>query len=524
MNLAQVISRTYARHPGKTAIAFQGRRYSYDELNEEIRKRALLLTRLGIRRGDRVALRLPKGMEFIFLHLAALSVGAVTLPLNPAYSAEDLSYYLADSQSALLITEAAHFAGLDRLRASLPGLKILLLDGPSPAGWDPLPAELQKTGSEDPRTYPAQDDDLAMLLYTSGTTGRSKGAMISHRNLVSNMRSIQQAWNWTEQDVLLHVLPLFHIHGLVIALHGSLHAGSTVFLAEKFDVQSAWEVLVREKCTLMMGVPTIYHRMLKQDIPGRARLQAMRLFISGSAPLPETLFHRFAAQTGFKILDRYGMTEAGIIASNPLDPASRRPKSVGFPLPGVEVRIFSEKGERVPPGEVGEVCMRGDNIFRGYWNMPEKTRESLHDGWFRSGDLGYEDPRDGRRLYLVGRAKEIIITGGYNVYPKEVENVLEQHSAIQEAAVFGLPDEDFGEKVTAAVVLHPGETPPAAGMIHSFCKQHLAGYKCPKQIVVVDCLPRNAMGKVQKSLFQKQFTASAYQEKESPRVEPPRPI
>jgi len=506
VNLAHALFQSFKRHPDKPAVIFEGRTYSFRKIIEEVKKRALWLYKAGVIKGDRVALKLPKGMEFIYLHLAALAVGAITLPLNPAYSVEEVVYFLTDSESSLFITEAAGFESLQIPAGSVEGLKTLLVDDRSPNGWDPLPLELERVGAGNFQTYPAQDDDVAMICYTSGTTGKSKGAMITHRNIVANIRALKEVWNLTDGDILLHVLPLFHIHGLIVALHGGLLAGSTIIMHEKFDPQRAWRAIGKEKCTLLMAVPTIYHRLLKEWETARPELRTMRIFISGSAPLSENLFHQFEENTGFRILDRYGMTETGIITTNPLDPLKRYPKSVGYPLPGVQVRIVSQEGQKLKGGEVGDVWIQGDNVFKGYWKMPEKTKESFRDGWFKSGDLGYQDPQDSLRLYLVGRAREVIITGGYKVYPKEVENVLEKHEAIQEVAVIGLPDEDLGERVTAVVVFKKEQIPPPPTTIIAFCKKHLAGYKCPKEVLVLDQLPRNAMGKIQKGVFQNNFS------------------
>ena len=331
--------------------------------------------------------------------------------------------------------------------------------------------------------------------------------MITHRNLVENMQALSIAWQWTANDVLLHALPLFHVHGLNVAAQGSLYAGSTIIMHEKFDPGRVWEALENEGCTLFMGVPTLYQRLMNEweRREKKPDLRGMRVFISGSAPLSETLFHRFESATGFRILERYGMTETGMITSNLLDPDQRKAKSVGFPLGGVAIRVVGSDGADVPPGEVGEVWIRGDNVFRGYWGMPEKTGESFVNGWFRSGDLGYQDPTDRGRLYLVGRGKELIITGGYNVYPKEVENVLESHEAVQESAAAGLPDEDFGEKVVAVVVLKEGAGSLLPEVLIEHCRSRLAPYKCPKQIAIVEGLPRNAMGKIQKNRIPRIF-------------------
>jgi malonyl-CoA/methylmalonyl-CoA synthetase len=297
------------------------------------------------------------------------------------------------------------------------------------------------------------------------------------------------------------------VHGLFVALHGAMNAGATMIMHEKFDPLRTWEAIEKEKCTILMGVPTMYQRLLNQweSMDKKPDLRSVRLFVSGSAPLLETQFNRFEKETGFRILERYGMTEAGMIASNPLESTRRKPRSVGYPLPGVSIRVVSRTGEDATPGEVGEVWVRGENVFKAYWEMPDKTRESFQDGWLKSGDLGYVDPEDDARLYLVGRAKELIITGGYNVYPKEVEDVLAGHPSIREAAVIGLPDEDFGEKVTAIIVPEDNSAPPAAEAIMSHCKGLLAGYKCPRAVFITDQLPRNAMGKLQKNILAQRY-------------------
>jgi malonyl-CoA/methylmalonyl-CoA synthetase len=333
--------------------------------------------------------------------------------------------------------------------------------------------------------------------------------MITHENLIENMKALNLAWHWTDQDKLLHVLPLFHIHGLTVALQGGLYAGSTQILRERFDPLETWQIIEQEQCTMLMAVPTIYQRLSLawETLERKPNLEKVRVFISGSAPLPEPLFHRFKKQTGHTLLERYGMTEAGMIASNPYDSELRKIKSIGYPLSGVAVRIVGKQGRDVKPGEVGEVWIKGNNVFKGYWNQPEKTAESFQGRWFKSGDLGYQDSEDNFRLYLVGRARELIITGGYNVYPKEIENILEDHAAVQEAAVFGLADEDFGEQVTAAVVLREGRSLEASELIQ-FCKTRLAGYKCPQKIFFRPVLPRNPMGKLQKHLLQKEYEGS----------------
>jgi malonyl-CoA/methylmalonyl-CoA synthetase len=501
MNLARLLSETAARNPGKPAVVFEGAPCTYGAFDREVERYAAALHAAGIGKGDRVAVQLPKRMEFLFLHFATLSVGAVTLPLNAEYRPEEVEYFLSDSGSSLYVTDGERFARAGGAIRGVRGVRTLLVDGAGREGADSLPDLLAAAPAAFRRSWPAGGDDPAMICYTSGTTGRSKGAVITHRNLVSNMLALHEAWEWTGNDVLLHVLPLFHVHGLNVATHGSLHAGSTIVMHGKFDPARAWDALETEKCTLLMGVPTVYQRMMAEweRRERKPDLRGMRLFISGSAPLSDTLFHRFERATGFRILERYGMTETGMIASNRIDPDGRKAKSVGYPLRGVEIRVTGDDGADVPPGEVGEVRIRGENVFRGYWGMPEKTAESFADGWFRSGDLGFMDPDDGGRLYLVGRAKELIITGGYNVYPKEIENVLDAHDAVKESAVVGVPDEEFGERVVAVVVQKDGTAPVPPEALVAHCKAHLASYKCPKRVILAQELPRNAMGKVQKN-------------------------
>jgi malonyl-CoA/methylmalonyl-CoA synthetase len=515
MNLAQELSRTFLQYGNKPAILFEGRPYSFRQIDEEIRKRALWLRRAGVERQDRIAILLPKSMEFVFWHLAVLAADAVSLPLNPSYPGEQISFFLRDSQSFLLVTDAACLENLRGSRAGEKRMKTLLIDEASPDGWQPLIKELARVGPGDCRRFDARDDDVAIICYTSGTTGNPKGAMITHRNLVSNMKTLQRIWQWTAEDILLHVLPLFHIHGLIVALHGALHAGSTTVMHEKFDAAKAGWAIEKDKCTLLTAVPTIYHRLLQEWKTGKPDLGSMRLFLSGASPLGEDLFHRFEDVSGFRILDRYGMTETGIIASNSLNPQGRIPKSVGYPLPRVEVRIAAERGGEAEKGEVGEVWVRGENVFKGYWQNEEKTEEVLENGWFKTGDLGRLDPQD-FRLFLVGRSKELIISGGYKIFPGEVESVLCRHPAVREAAVIGRPDEDFGERVAAFVALRKGHPATPPGEIISFCKKHLVSYKCPKEIAFLDQLPRNCLGKVEKKTLPRAGVCSDGKRKKLP--------
>ncbi len=507
MNLALKIHEVAVAYGSKPAIIYEGKNYSYADIDKEVGRYAVVLKQLGIGVGDRVAFQLDKCMEFIFLHLANMSIGGVTLPLNSGYKTDEVEYFISDSGSSLFITDGERYRAHQPMLKKL-GVKTVLINSESEVEVVTLSTLLEAAEAETKhRDFPSADDDVAIICYTSGTTGLSKGAMITHRNLIANMVDLKNIWQWTENDILLHILPLFHVHGLFVALHGSLNAGSTVIMHERFEPGRVWKTLAEENCTLMMGVPTIYQRLVNEwdKLPNKPDLSEMRVFISGSAPLSVNLFARFEDATGFRILERYGMTETGMNTSNSYYPAGRKPGSVGFPLPGVSLKIVDGKGREVVPGEVGEVLLKGDNVFKGYWQMPEKTMESFVDGWFRSGDLGYQDPYDGMRIYLAGRSKELIITGGYNVYPKEIETVLETHTAVKECAVMGLPDEDFGEKVTAVIVLKEGFEKADPVEIITFCKVRLAAYKCPKTIQFIDELPRNAMGKMQKNQLIEMF-------------------
>lgn len=496
MNLAQLISETAAKYSDKPAIAFADTTWTYRDFDRQVQDYAAHLDRLGIKKGDRVAIQLPKCIEFLFLHFAVLSIGAISLPLNPDYRPEEIVYFLTDSGSLLFVTNSELLSKVRSAIQDFSELKILLKEELLPSTSEVI---LPK--------YPAGGEDIAMICYTSGTTGRCKGAAISHSNLIANMRALHKAWEWSDRDILLHVLPLFHVHGLNVAALGCLYAGATMIMLEKFEPRQVWETLSSKNCTILMGVPTIYQRLINgwKELEPQPDLTKMRLFVSGSAPLSDQQFYQFEDITGFRILERYGMTETGMNASNHILPEARKAKSVGFPLEGVEIRIVNPDGSDVAIAEVGEVWIRGANVFQGYWEMTDKTAESFTDGWFHTGDLGFLDPDDGNRLYLVGRAKELIITGGFNVYPKEIENVLESHEAVKEAAVVGLPDADFGEKVVAAIALKD-TTKITPEVLIAHCKIHLAAYKCPKQIFFVTELPRNAMGKIQKNVLVQQVS------------------
>jgi len=468
---------------------------TYGQLESTVQQTMAYLQSLGVQTGDRVALQLPKCLPFIYLHLAIMRLGAITLPLNPGYPQSELSYFLKDSGASLFFVAAKAQEKLAPALAELPALKeVVYLDTENPGHFAGLIAGFNLDSQPD---LPADPNLTALMIYTSGTTGRPKGAQITHGNLSANLDSLYEAWGWQEDDILLHVLPIFHVHGLVVALHGALHAGATTVLLPKFSPEKALSTMVDRQCTVFMAVPTIHKRLA--DFPGAEQfdLSHMRLLTSGSDRLPDDLFLKYQEIFGHTLLERYGMTETGMNLSNPLH-GERRIGSVGLPLPGVEARIVnSVTDEPLPDNEVGEVQIRGNHVFKGYWQMPQKTADSFTaDGWLRTGDLGLREP-DGY-YSLKGRFKDLIITGGLNVYPPEVELVLTEHPAVAACAVIGCLDDEWGERVTAVIVLKQGQSTTAVA-ITEYCRQHLVSYKAPRSVVFVDELPSNALGKVQKA-------------------------
>lgn len=502
MSFLNKFTENIRRYPDKVALEFIDppfQRITYAGLDQLVGHTAGYLKSLGVQPGDRVALQLNKCLEFILLHLAVLRLGAISLPLNLAYPPDELKYFLGDSGAKLFFTLESSKHNMQAILPGLPDLEqCIFLDPSQPDEFKLLITHLQSVVSD----QPVSDlSDTAVIIYTSGTTGRPKGAEITHGNLLSNLDALHNAWGWTPEDVLLHVLPIFHVHGLFVALHGALHAGATTLLLREFDAQHVLQTLVERKCTVFMAVPTIHSRLLV--VPGAHGypLDHVRLITSGSDRLSDEVFTGFQKTFGYTLLERYGMTETGMNCSNPLQ-GERRPGSVGLPLPGVEVRIVNpETDEICADGEIGEVQLRGPNIFKGYWKQPGKTAESFTaDGWFRTGDLGFREP-DGY-LTLCGRSRDLIISGGLNIYPPEVERVLAEHPAVAACAVIGCPDREWGERVTAVVVLHKGEAVSGDELIR-FCRERLAPYKSPKSIAFRDELPRNAMGKVQKAELRK---------------------
>ncbi len=502
-NLYTVLRGGFPADLGAVAIETPERTYRWADIDAISGRMAALLRSFGAPAGARVAVQVEKSPEALMLYLATLRAGLVYLPLNTAYREAEVAYFLGDAEPAVVVCGDGAKHWCEPLARAKGAARVLTLNADgggslaeAAAGMDPV--------FETARSAPG---DLAAILYTSGTTGRSKGAMLTHANLAANALTLRDFWGWRGDDVLLHMLPIFHVHGLFVASHGALLAGARMIWLPKLDVEQALRYLPR--CTLMMGVPTYYVRLLADPRFGRETCANMRLFISGSAPLLVDTFREFQARSGMTILERYGMSETGMITSNPWDPArgERIPGTVGPALPGETVRVVDDADRPVAVGEPGHVQVRGPNVFAGYWRMPEKTREEFTaDGWFRTGDIGMLGgagiPDD--YLSIVGRSKDLIISGGYNVYPKEIEMVIDAMPGVQESAVIGVPHADFGEAVVAVVVPRAGTAvDPAA--IQAGLKSGLANFKVPKKIHVIDALPRNAMGKVQKNVLRQQY-------------------
>lgn len=476
-------TRNFATFPARASITF-------GELFAGAERNAAALVGMGVKPGDRVAVQVEKTIEAIQLYLGTVMAGGVFLPLNTAYTTPEVAYFLGDASPRVLVCDPAR---ADDLAEVAGDARVVTLDG---KGLGSLTDAVVGRGGFDP--VPRGPDDLAAILYTSGTTGRSKGAMLSHENLASNSLMLRDYWQFTDQDVLIHALPIFHTHGLFVATNVALLAGARVVFLKGFSADEILDAMPR--ATALMGVPTFYTRLLSDDRLTRERAANMRLFISGSAPLLVDTHEAWEDRTGHRILERYGMTETNMSTSNPYA-GERRAGTVGFPLPGVEARIMAD-GKEVPQGEIGVLHVRGANVFHGYWQMPEKTAEELlPDGWFITGDMARMD-EDGY-ITIVGREKDLVITGGFNVYPKEIEGLIDDLPGVLESAVIGVPHPDFGEAVVAVVV--PADEGTSAEAVKAALSGQLAKFKQPKEVILLDALPRNTMGKVQKKALREGY-------------------
>ncbi len=503
-NLFAALRAAFPADLDSTAIETDGGlSYSWRDIDRATAMVANLLGSLDIPPASRIAVQVEKSVEAVVLYLATLRAGHVFLPLNTAYQSAEIDYFVTNAEPAVVVCSPANFGWVSKIAFKAGTQHVFTLSD------DRTGSLLERAAhcSDQHTVVACAPDDLAAILYTSGTTGRSKGAMLSHNNLLSNARVLKDYWGWKPGDVLIHALPIFHVHGLFVALHGALLNGSKLLWMSKFDPKRA--IAWMQQATVFMGVPTLYVRMLGESGLTREATAHMRLFISGSAPLLVETFKAWQERTGHTILERYGMSETAMLTSNPYaadarfaGQTERRGGTVGFPLPGVELRVQGDDGKALPVGEIGGIQVRGPNIFKGYWRMPEKTAEEFTaDGFFKTGDVGKVDDRG--YVTIVGRSKDLIISGGYNVYPAEIEGYINDMPGVAESAVIGVPHPDFGEVGVAVVIPKPGAKLDGDQIIAAL-KAQLANFKIPKRCFVVAELPRNTMGKVQKNLLREQ--------------------
>ena len=500
-NLFTALQESFPAELDSTAIETDtGLHYSWRDMERASSMLANLLQSLDLPPDSRIAVQVEKSVEAVILYLATLRAGYVFLPLNTAYRSAEIEYFIADAQPAVVVCSPANFSWVSKIAFGAGTGHVFTLSD-------------ERTGSLLERAVHCADkheaayrsaDDLAAILYTSGTTGRSKGAMLTHSNLLSNAQVLKSYWGWTPDDVLIHALPIFHVHGLFVALHGALLNGSRMIWLNKFDPKTVLQKL--PEATVFMGVPTLYVRLLAEAGLNHDVCKNMRLFVAGSAPLLIEPFNAWQERTGHTIVERYGMSETAMLTSNPYvadaryaNQAERRGGTVGFPLPGVSLRVRGSDGQALPTGDIGGIEVKGPNVFKGYWRMPEKTAEEFTaDGFFKTGDVGKIDERG--YVTIVGRSKDLLISGGYNVYPAEIEGYINELPGVLESALVGVPHPDFGEVGVAVVVARPGAVLAGTDIIARL-KAKLANFKIPKRCVIVHELPRNAMGKVQKNLL-----------------------
>ena len=507
MNLYSVLENGFPTDRQACALeTHDGLYYSWSDLERATAMMANLLQGLGIPAGSRIAVQVEKSPEALFLYLATIKAGYVYLPLNTAYQAAEIEYFIQNAEPAVMVCSSKNFAWVSKIAFKSGTQYVFTLDDNRTGTL----LDRASAQSDRSKTVACSDDDLAAILYTSGTTGRSKGAMLTHKNLSSNALVLQKFWGWKKGDVLLHALPIFHVHGLFVAAHGALINGSKMIWLPRLDTAALIQNMPRS--TVMMGVPTFYVRLLADKNFTKAACRNMRLFVSGSAPLLTETFNTFKELIGETILERYGMSETVMLVSNPYTGA-RVGGSVGLPLTDVKVRVVDENNKPCAVNEIGSIQVKGPNVFKGYWRMPEKTAEEFTaDGWFKTGDVGrFGGIANGAKvpdtyLCIVGRSKDLIISGGYNVYPKEIESFIDDMDGVDESAVIGIPHPDFGEAVMAIVVAKPGAKLDSKAMI-DVLKGQIANFKVPKRIESVADLPRNAMGKVQKNILRQQYIA-----------------
>jgi malonyl-CoA/methylmalonyl-CoA synthetase len=504
-NLFAALRAAFPKDLDSTAVETEtGLLYSWRDLDRATAMVANLLASLNLPAGSRIAAHTEKSVEAMVLYLATLRAGYVYLPLNTAYQSAEVEYFIGNAEPAVVVCASRNFGWVSKIAFKAGTQYVFTLDEDRTGSL----LERASTHSDVHAAAQRQANDLAAIVYTSGTTGRSKGAMLSHGNLLSNAKVLKTYWGWKKGDVLIHALPIFHVHGLFVGIHGALLNGSKMVWLSKFDPKTVLAHMAH--ATVFMGVPTLYVRLLAEPGLTREATRNMRLFIAGSAPLLLETFKEWTARTGHTILERYGMSETVMLTSNPYtadarhqQQSERRGATVGFPLPGVELRVAGQDDAALPVGEIGGIQVRGPNVFAGYWRMPEKTAEEFTaDGFFKTGDMGQVDARG--YVHIVGRSKDLIISGGYNVYPAEIESYINEMPGVAESALVGVPHPDFGEVGVALVIAKPGAQVQADTIVATLKKQ-LANFKTPKHCAVVSELPRNAMGKVQKNLLRAQY-------------------
>ena len=498
MGIASLFKQTAQRLPDKVAFEFEEQRVTFKEIDLTANKVANALQSIGITKGDRVAQFMPNSLELVYSLAGNFKNGSIIVPINANFKEQETYHLLSDSGAKAVITDMERLQIVKNVLGKLSELKcIILIDGKEENTHNFN--ELLKHASEkEPQTI-IKDEDYSIIFYTSGTTGKPKGAALTQANVASGIKALEQAWKWTKDDILLLTLPLYHIHGIGVALCGSLYVGNFTILRKKFIAEDALETIQKRKVTLFMGVPTMYFKLLEVEGLEKYDASSMRLFVSGSAPLSKDLFQKLKKTFGHDILERAGMSESMMNFSNPYD-GERIPGSVGPCLPGVKVRITDKNYNDVPASTEGEILIKGPNVFKGYWNKPSYNKHAFKDDWFITGDVGKIDEKG--YIYIIGRSKDVIISGGINIYPREIEDIIESMPQVRECAVVGIPDKEFGESVKAFVVLNSGSKLTEDDVI-DFCKEKLASFKKPKFVEFLDALPKNTMGKILKEELRK---------------------
>ena len=498
MGIASLFKQTAQRLPDKVAIEFEDQRVTFKEIDAQGNKVANALQSIGIVKGDRVAQFIPNSLELVYSLVGNFKNGSIVVPMNISFKEQEIHHILHDSGAKAVIVDKERLPIVKNVLDKLPELKhIILVDGKENNAQNFH--EIIKEASDKEPNVVIKDEDHSIIFYTSGTTGKPKGAALNQTNVASNVKALAQAWKWTEDDVFLLALPLYHIHGIGVALCGSLHVGNFTILKKKFVAEDVLEAIQKRKVTLFMGVPTMYFKLLEVEGLEKYDTSSMRLFVSGSAPLSRDLFSKLKKNFGQEILERAGMSESMMNFSNPYN-GERIPGSVGPCLPGVKVRITDKNFNDVPVNAEGEILIKGPNVFNGYWNKAHYNKQAFHDGWFVTGDVGKIDEKN--YVYIIGRSKDVIISGGINIYPREIEDMIESMPQVKECAVVGVPDIEFGESVKAYVVLN-GEFKLTEDDVTSYCKEKLASFKKPKFVEFLDALPKNTMGKIIKEELRK---------------------